>query len=270
MRKIDLCSKEWCDLIFEGRNKSYGAYKLRSNSARRHTISMIGVVIGILIVYLVPVIITKWVESQEDEVSLTQLSALTKLQKPDLHPHPLKKEKPVVPTEASLKLKSPEDVVKFTAPLIMKSEDVTDADVEKTDKAFINSKDPLLQNTDTAHYALPEQLALTMKDDDIKYEVVDSMPEFPGGQEALYQYLSTNIQYPFWAQRYNMQGEVDVQFIVNANGTLSDCRLVKGAGSYIDMEALRVVRAMPKWRPARKNGKPIRARCVLPVVFRLY
>jgi protein TonB len=271
MKKVDLCSSEWCDLIFEGRNKSYGAYKLRTNSEKRHTLSMIGVVVGVLIVYFVPVLITKWVESREDEVSLDQITALSQLQKPDAKPHPLKKVEDIkVPENPSIKMKAPVDLIKFTAPVITRDNEVTATDQRDESKAFAQSKDPMLINTDTAQYALPEQLALTQKpDEDIKYEVVDSMPEFPGGQAALYQYLSTNIKYPFWAQRYNMQGEVVVQFIVNADGSLSDCHIERGVGSYLNEEALRVFRSMPKWRPARKKGKPIRSRCVVPVEFRL-
>lgn len=274
MLKDYLLNKEWCDIIFEGKNKSYGAYVIRKGAAKRHTIAMIWVIAAIAIVFFLPSIIIKIISLKEDnDLNLTQVTTISRLDKPPVLK--IKEVKPKInlsPIEPNIDKKDLAKLIKFVAPIITRDDEVTQQDIARGEQAFVNSKQDLLLNDkkDTAQYALPEELVPEMKPDaKMHYEIIESMPEFPGGQQELMKFLSANIKYPFWAQRYNMQGEVTVQFIVNVDGSISDCRIIRGAGIYLDDEALRVIRSMPKWVPAKKKGKPIRARCVLPVVFRL-
>ena len=102
------------------------------------------------------------------------------------------------------------------------------------------------------------------------FDAVERMPEFPGGEGALLAYLSKNIKYPAVAQENNIQGRVLVQFVVNKDGSIVDCRIVKSSvDKSCDKEALRVVSSMPKWKPGQNNGKPVRVRFTVPVMFRL-
>lgn len=99
--------------------------------------------------------------------------------------------------------------------------------------------------------------------------IAESMPEFPGGYDALNAYLIKNIKYPTGAQEYNAQGRVLVEFVVNTDGSIVDAKVVRSVDSLLDKEALRVVSAMPKWEPGMQHGKPVRSRYTIPVMFRL-
>lgn len=101
------------------------------------------------------------------------------------------------------------------------------------------------------------------------FEVVENMPEFPGGNAALMQFLSKNIKYPTIAQENGTQGRVVVQFVVNRDGSVVDPVVVRSVDPYLDKEALRVIGTMPKWSPGQQRGKPVRVKYTVPVMFRL-
>ena len=102
------------------------------------------------------------------------------------------------------------------------------------------------------------------------FEVVEQMPEFPnGGMAGLMQFLSKNIKYPTIAQENGTQGRVTVQFVVNKDGSIVDAKVIRGVDPYLDKEALRVVKLMPKWNPGKQRGKAVRCMFTLPVRFRL-
>ena len=102
------------------------------------------------------------------------------------------------------------------------------------------------------------------------WEDVEERPEFPGGDRALSHYLKQNIRYPKASHDNNSQGRVDVRFVINTDGTIQDVEVVKSSGDYfLDKEAVRLVKSMPKWKPGRINAKPVCVKYVLPVNFRL-
>ena len=101
------------------------------------------------------------------------------------------------------------------------------------------------------------------------FEVVENAPEFPGGMPACLQFLYKNIKYPPIAQENGTQGQVVLQFVVERDGSIGDIKVVKSVDPYLDKEALRVVKTMPKWKPGMQRGKPVRCRFTLPVRFRL-
>ena len=109
---------------------------------------------------------------------------------------------------------------------------------------------------------------MTSTDDDV-YDVVEKMPEFPGGMAELMKYLSSNIKYPVEAHKAGIQGRVVVSFVVNKDGTVKDAKIVRSVDKSIDAEALRVISAMPKWLPGYQNGKAVKVRYTVPVTFRL-
>ncbi len=103
------------------------------------------------------------------------------------------------------------------------------------------------------------------------FEVVEQMPEFPnGGMAGLMQFLSKNIKYPTIAQENGTQGRVTVQFVVNADGSIVDAKVIRGVDPYLDKEALRVINSMPKWKPGMQRGKAVRVKYTVPVMFRLH
>ena len=102
------------------------------------------------------------------------------------------------------------------------------------------------------------------------FAVVESMPEFPGGQEALFKYLSENVKYPVSAQEKGIQGRAICQFVVDKDGSICDVKIVRTSGdTSLDNEAMRVVKSMPKWTPGQQRGKPVRVKYTMPVSFRL-
>lgn len=101
------------------------------------------------------------------------------------------------------------------------------------------------------------------------YTAVEQPAEFPGGQSALMTFLSNNIRYPEAAQQNGISGRVIVKFVVEKDGSISSASVVKGVDRDLDAEALRVVRRMPKWKPGKNSGQPVRSYFTLPVTFKL-
>ena len=103
---------------------------------------------------------------------------------------------------------------------------------------------------------------------DFVYDVVEKMPSFPGGMKAMMDYLKENTEYPAKAVKNKIQGRVIVQFIVDEKGNLSDVKVAKSVEPSLDAEAVRVVKAMPRWNPGIEKGKAVKVRYTLPVTFR--
>lgn len=106
-------------------------------------------------------------------------------------------------------------------------------------------------------------------EEDVIHVTAEFMPEFPGGTAALMKYLGTNIKYPTISQEMGSKGRVIVQFVVDKDGTITNPEVVRGVDAYLDKEAIRVISSMPKWKPGVQNGKKVRVKYTVPVVFRL-
>ena len=117
--------------------------------------------------------------------------------------------------------------------------------------------------------AVEEPVQTVMGQSDEVYVVVKEVPEYPGGTEAMYKFLRDNIHYPEKAKEEGIEGRVYVSFVVEADGRLSDIKVLRGIGGGCDEEAVRVVEAMPKWKPGRAHGKAVRVQYHLPIVFKL-
>lgn len=105
--------------------------------------------------------------------------------------------------------------------------------------------------------------------DDKPFDVVEQMPEFPGGQEALMQFLRQEVKYPKEAEEKGLQGRVVVRYIIEKDGSISEVEIAKSVNEYLDAEAIRVVNAMPKWKPGKQKGEPVRVKFTIPITFRL-
>ena len=104
---------------------------------------------------------------------------------------------------------------------------------------------------------------------DSVFQVVEEMPEFPGGMQAMMQFIASNVKYPSIAQKNGVQGRVITQFTVGKDGSITDAKVLRSVDPYLDKEALRVISAMPKWKPGKQDGKAVATRFTVPVVFRL-
>ena len=118
--------------------------------------------------------------------------------------------------------------------------------------------------------APPVEAPVEEEEEEVIFMVVETMPEFPGGQQALFKYLGENVKYPVIAQENGIQGRVICQFVVNKDGSIVDVVVVRSSGEpSLDKEALRVINSMPKCKPGKQRGKPVRVKYTVPVNFRL-
>lgn len=276
MAKIDLISRDWTEMVFEGRNKEYGAYRLRKNAGKRNLYSLITIFIAALAIWG-GISLVKFVESRTKSVAQTSVAEISALNQP--------KKKAEVKQQKKVKLEQPEKVVervkssvKFTAPVIKKDDEVKPEDELKTQDELMNTKTAIgaldVKGNDDASgevLKLKEAVAQPEPKPEVEkvFDVVEQMPSFPGGPSALMEWLSNNVKYPVVAQENGVQGRVVVSFVVERDGSITDVKVVRGVDPSLDREASRVVRAMPRWIPGKQNGSAVRVKYNVPVAFRL-
>ena len=143
---------------------------------------------------------------------------------------------------------------------------VVEDDVETESIEVISEDNP----EDIVEIAPPVEVKEEEEPEDVIFYVVESMPEFPGGTQAMYKYIGENLKYPVIAQENGIQGRVVCQFTVNKDGSLVDIEVVRSAGdASLDKEAVRVIKSMPKWKPGKQRNQPVRVKFTLPVNFKL-
>ena len=107
------------------------------------------------------------------------------------------------------------------------------------------------------------------KKNNMVYDVVEVMPQYPGGQIAMLKYIMENMKYPEQAMKEGIQGRVTVRFIVEKDGSISNVSPIHPVHPLLDKEAIRVVKSMPKWSPGKQHGKPVRVQLIVPIMFKL-
>lgn len=149
-------------------------------------------------------------------------------------------------------------------PQVQEILNIVEDDTEIKDELDINSEAD--ENTEVQVIEYEEEVV----EEEI-FTVVETMPEFPGGVKAMYEYLGKNIKYPEVAKEAGIQGKVYVSFVVGKNGEITDVKVLRGipGGKMCDDEAVRVVKAMPKWNPGKQRGKAVKVSYMLPVQFTL-
>ncbi len=137
----------------------------------------------------------------------------------------------------------------------------------ETESIEINTEDD--KETEVV-IAAPVEAPVEEEEEEVVFVVVESMPEFPGGQQALFKYLAENVKYPVIAQENGIQGRVICQFVVNKDGKIVDVEVVRSGGDpSLDKEAVRVIKSMPNWKAGKQRGKAVRVKYTLPVNFKL-
>jgi periplasmic protein TonB len=277
MAKIDLTSPEWCDLIFEGKNKAYGAYSIRMKSPKRHTWSVIIVLIFSVVVFSLPKLITLLTPKKSDQ-GITSVTKLSTLDEADIKDKKIIKYNPVAPPPPPLKT-----TIKFVAPVIAKDNEVRDEDqmksqeeLTKTDAAISiadvkGNSDKGVDIADLKQVTTQQAPVEEKKEveDDKPYTAVEQMPKFPGGDSELLKFISDNLKYPAISQENGVQGKVMVRFVVSKSGDVTDAKVVRSLDPYCDKEAIRVVRMLPRWIPGKQNGVNVPVYYVVPITFRL-
>lgn len=274
MSKIDLISGAWCDLVFEGRNQTYGAYRLRKSTGKRNVWSLLIVLIAAVVIF--SVIAIKNVIQANQRVAVTTAVELSSIE--------TKKKEPKVEKKAPVKIEQPKvekvkSSIKFTAPVIKKDEEVKPEEEMKTQEDLQKTKTTIgafnvVGNDEVGGEVLKAKEEIAQpeppKEEETKiFDVVEEQPSFPGGMGALMQWLNDNINYPPIAAENGIEGRVIVQFVVSKTGAISDVRVARGVDPSLDKEAVRVVSKMPNWTPGKQNGTNVNVRFTLPVQFRL-
>lgn len=272
MSKIDLVNNEWVDLVFQGRNQEYGAYKLRKGTSRRNVISIIIMLAAAVLIYF-GISLKNFIEASTQKVAVTQVQELSALEKPKEKAEVKQKKVEIEPEKVVERVKSS---VKFTAPVIKKDDEVKPEDELKDQDELMKTQTAIgvldvkgNDEKDGEVLKLKETVAQPDPEPEKVFEVVEQMPSFPGGEKALLEYLGNNIKYPVVAQENGVQGRVVVSFVVERDGSITDVRVVRSVDPSLDKEATRVVKSMPKWIPGKQNGSAVRVKYTVPVSFKL-
>lgn len=270
MKKMDIFSEEWCNIVFEGRPKEYGAYEMRQRSSKRHRVSIISTLLFFVGVFTLPGLIKSMIpDKRETNVEVT---AMTKVDLEKNKPKDI--EQPIIEPEQKIK-----STMKFTPPEIKDDADVKDEDLMKTQdevntsKLTISTNDVVGNSDDADAIDIADLNNKQSQVDETNYEkphtIVEVMPEFPGGDAARVKFLAENLKYPPQARENGIQGTVFVTFVVGKSGTISEAKIIRGIGGGCDEEAIRVVRMMPSWIPGKQNGRQVPVQFNLPIKFSL-
>ena len=276
MGKIDLIDNGWVDLVFEGKNHAYGAYQLRKDTGKRNLkalITMFLIFAAIAAIVIAKVSIDNYIASRnaaiETDVELQSLAEKKEA----------KAEKKDEPEVEKVEIERVKSSVAFTVPEIKKDDEVKEEqeiksqdELQETNTAIgafnVEGNDETGGEVLKAKEVIAEPEPPKVEETKV-FDVVEEMPQFPGGQAALLEYLAKNIKYPVVAEENGVQGRVIVTFVVERDGSITDVRVVKSVDPSLDKEAARVVKSMPKWQPGKQNGSAVRVKYTVPVQFRL-
>ncbi|GHV13812.1 cell envelope biogenesis protein TonB [Bacteroidia bacterium] len=272
---VNLNSTEWCDIIFEGKNKEYGAFALRQSSWKRHLIAFGLIVLFTAFVAALPAIISTVQAATKDKIAgIDEKRTLVDVEVKQDDKEILEPKMPEPPKFAPM--------TKFVPPTITTDDQASDpSEMTTMDEAtkstgFIGAFN--VEGTKDPEGVFKNVATDIMGGDDGKgkgeptiYNVgtIQVTPTFQGGEAEMYAFIKKNLNYPPVDQEMGNQGRVTIRFVVNKTGEISNVQLVKGVSPGCDKEAMRVIKSMPKWIPGRQNGEPVNVYFIIPVVFRL-
>ena len=272
MSNLDLNSKQWCELVFDGKNKEFGAFAMRSDSAARHNKAMLLVTILAIIIICLPTLI-RFVTPKKTVEKVTEVTTLTNLEQAEVKNNDEIKKIDAPPPPP---LKSS---IKFTAPVIKKDEEVAEEEEIKTQDELTNSKvaisiadvegDDEINGKDIAEL---REVAMDEPVEEVQetpFVAVEQMPQFPGGEAAMQEFLAKNIKYPAIAAENGIEGVVVVRFVVSKTGDIQDVEVLAPVDRALDEEAMRVIKSMPKWIPGKQNGNNVAVYFTAPIRFKL-
>ncbi|MEM0542888.1 energy transducer TonB [Flavobacterium sp. j3] len=256
--KLDLLTRQWIDIVFEGRNKAYGAYELRKENSKTTLRSLL---IGALIfsfAVAAPLIADLIPDLSKEEESMDKKIVTIKLPPKEEQPKDLPPPPPPPPKV---------DQVKFVKPVVAKTEEIVEEppkieEIKDKNLGKENIKgDPDAELTVEPVGNGPSEV---VEEDNNIYNTagIEVKPDFPGGLEKFYKFISKNYQLP---DEEGLKGKVFVTFVVEKDGSLTDIKVVRDIGYGTGKEAIRVLKSCPKWNPGEQNGKKVRVLYSLPI-----
>lgn len=281
----DLTSKEWRDLIFEGKNKDFGAYQLRKASDKRHNLAVLWTLIGLVIVALG---VWAWngYSAYRQRIAEEEALAAEKMQAAQFEAEEEQEEeeeeqkyeeekKPEMPKEevvatvqqTAIAIVPPDKVKNEVKDVVEQQENTTT--VGKINQEGTGDIDRAKVLTQEVKIETPKPVIEEPKPKDEPEKVFEAVEQPAAFKGNVNKWLSSHINYPPAAVDAGVQGKVVVRFIVNKDGSVSDVTVLKSVDRDLDKEAVRAVKSMPKWQPGKNNGVPVRSYFTLPVTFRL-
>lgn len=259
--KLDIFKQKWIDMVFEGRNKSYGAYELRKKNPRT---TLLALVIGasVFATALALPLINFGGDSEDEKEKVTMVD-MANIAPPPEAPKPLVPPPPPPPPAPKI------DEVKFVKPKVVKKEEVVEEikTIEELKDKNVGTKD--LKGQEDGKIVIdapsgdgPPTDSKIVEDTNQIYTAVEVKPDFPGGIQKFYDFVGKNYRVP---EGEDLKGKVFVQFVVERDGSLTDIKVLRDLGYGTGKEAIRVLQKSPKWKPGIQNGRPVRVLYSLPI-----
>lgn len=271
-KDFDLTSQEWLDLVFDNKNKAYGAYELREDSSNRHLKALfIVALVGLAFVYL-PAIIKQAIPEKSKVVEVPTEHNFKAINMEENIPEKIIIHVPeIVQPPALMK------TIQFTPPKIVEDDfvgenqliaqdELTDSNAQISVLTVPGVEGGIINIVDVRDQLVP---VMAKTDPTIIHPYVEEPPLFPGGETELTRWLQSQLQYPAIASENGIQGKVTLRFVVEPDGSVAHVEVLGSLEPSCDREAVRVVSRMPKWKPGRQNGDPVRVYFTLPIFFRL-
>jgi len=266
--KFDLYKAEWLDLVFENRNKNYGAYELRQHYSQTMTKALAITLSGFVVVAVTFGIVSRVKQDAPTHTTIVDLSHPPAI----LPPPPKKEDKPLQPPPAKTPVKplqatssGPTVVIPtHTTPEDVRTDPPTIADMQKSNigsevsKGTAPAVQPIIEGTGNGTGA-----AVNNADDGKVLNYAEVSPEPNGGMAGWTKFIQRNLRYP----DTDAQGRVFVSFVVERDGSLTDIKIIRSVSPELDAEALRVIRMAPKWKPGMQGGQPVRVQFNIPINF---
>lgn len=249
------------EIVFEERNKAYGAYFLRK-IYNRHLTRALLLSVSILITGLAYPVISGYYVKTGNYIRNDDGTIFMPI------PEPPAEVPPDVPAPPPPPISEIQKRVAFVAPEVVKGEVIDIADLFNQEDLFRTS---IYHPVDVSQDEPAEKKAevIEIKEDEPPVVFVEEMPSFPGGDEERQRFLYDNIVYPALAAETGIQGPVYLQFVVDTKGNITDVKVLRGIGGGCDEEALRVVKMMPQWHPGKQNSKTVRVLYNMSITFKL-
>ncbi len=282
-KNVDLSSKEWCDLVFEGKNKDFGAYEMRKNSSQRHTRAVVIVIIALAILLVLMILGVKGVFSKAEELApeasvdqeMLALAQDEAMEEEEIEEQPIieQPEEEIIQPEEVANEQRVTDILVVEDDQYDASKEVKTQEEATENEAQIGAIDVTEGTNDLNKASIREQVIqeAPVEEPEKVYTMamVEQKPSFPGGDAAMYKWLGEHINYPAQASEEGVQGRVVVMFDVDKTGQIVNVKIARGRHPALDKEAMRLVKSMPKWQPGRNNGQPVKVTYTLPVTFKL-
>ncbi|MBY0542357.1 MAG: TonB family protein [Sphingobacteriaceae bacterium] len=271
----NLYGSEWLAIVFNNRNKNYGAYELRSQSSTILMKALFSASALFIALFVAPVIYSHY--NPDEEVLVTRV---IEINNPQVI-HEMKKEEPkkAEPLKAE-PIKEKIKTVKFSANIKV----VEDTKVNLPPPTTDELKDVVIggltqDGVSGQENAMPSTITNGGGGGQAQEGLVDNSvhniagvevyPEFPGGMAAWAKFIQRNLRYPYMAQDANVQGKVYLSFVVEKDGSITDVSVLKGIGAGCDEEAMRVIKKSPKWKAGQQNNQTVRVRYTMPISYTL-